>query len=106
MLFVKDSGRFTYGLDPRKLGAVSSHLCDPATAAVKFLLVKSECQAVTARPVECGAERYNLVVTPPEHKLALYGAGGGVPPLSRPTRPSALHFAGHPSGCLETKAVL
>lgn len=53
-----------------------------------------------------GAERYNLVVTPPEHKLALYGAGGGVPPLSRPTRPSALHLSRHPSGCLETKAVL
>ena len=25
----------------------------------------------------CGAERYNLVVRPPEHKLALYGKGGG-----------------------------
>ena len=24
-----------------------------------------------------GAERYNLVVKTPEHKLALYGAGGG-----------------------------
>ncbi len=55
---------------------------------------------------KCGAERYNLVVKTPEHKLALYGAGGGVPPLSRPTRPSALHLSRHPSGCLETKAVL
>ena len=25
----------------------------------------------------CGAERYNLVVKTPEHKLALYGSGGG-----------------------------
>jgi hypothetical protein len=25
----------------------------------------------------CGAERYNLIVRTPEHKLALYGAGGG-----------------------------
>ena len=25
--------RFAYGLNPQKLGAVSSHLCDPATAA-------------------------------------------------------------------------
>lgn len=24
--------RFAYGLIPQKLGAVSSHLCDPATA--------------------------------------------------------------------------
>jgi hypothetical protein len=89
--------RFAYGLNPQKLGAVSSHLCDPATAAVEFLLVKSECQAVTAWPVERGAEQYNLVVKPPEHKLALYGAGGNVPPLSRPTRPSALHFSGRPA---------
>ena len=33
--------RFAYGLNPQKLGAVSSHLCDPATAAAEFLLVKS-----------------------------------------------------------------
>ena len=77
MLFVKDSGRFAYGFNPQKLGAMSSHLCDPATAAAEFLLVKSECQVVTAQPVECGAERYNLVVKPPEHKLALYGTRGG-----------------------------
>lgn len=47
--------RFAYGLNPQKLGAVSSHLCDPATAAAEFLLVKSQYQAVTARPVERGA---------------------------------------------------
>ncbi len=46
--------RFSYGLNPQKLGDVSSHLCDPATAA-EFLLVKSEYQAATARPVERGA---------------------------------------------------
>lgn len=27
---------------------------------------------------KCGAERYNLVVKTPEHKLALYGTGGWV----------------------------
>ena len=43
--------RFAYGLNPQKLGAVSSHLCDPATAAAEFPLVKSEYQAATARPV-------------------------------------------------------
>ncbi len=43
--------RFAYGLNPQKLGAVSSHLCDPATAAAEFLLVKSEYQAATARQV-------------------------------------------------------
>ena len=47
--------RFAYGLNLQKLGAVSSHLCDPATAAAEFLLVKSEYQAATARPVERGA---------------------------------------------------
>ena len=26
---------------------------------------------------KCGAERYNLVVKTPEHKLALYGTRGG-----------------------------
>ncbi len=46
--------RFAYGLNPQKLGAVSSHLCDPTTAAAEFLLVKSEYQAATARPVERG----------------------------------------------------
>ncbi len=34
--------RFAYGLNPQKLGAVFSHLCDPAIAAAEFLLVKSE----------------------------------------------------------------
>lgn len=47
--------RFAYGLNPQKVGAVSSHLCDPDTAAVEFLLVKSQYQAATARPIERGA---------------------------------------------------
>ena len=47
--------RFDYGLNPKKLGAVSSHLCDPSTAPAEFLLVKSQYQAETARPVERGA---------------------------------------------------
>ena len=47
--------RFDYGLNPKKLGAVSSYLCDPSTAPAEFLLVKSQYQAETARPVERGA---------------------------------------------------
>lgn len=47
--------RFAYGLNPQKVEAVSSHLCDPDTAAVEFLLVKSQYQAATARPIERGA---------------------------------------------------
>ena len=31
--------RFDYGLNPEKLGAVSSYLCDPATAHAEFMLV-------------------------------------------------------------------
>ena len=34
--------RFIYGLNPEKLGAVSSYLCDPNTAPAEFLLVKSQ----------------------------------------------------------------
>ena len=47
--------RFAYGLNPEKLGAVSSYLCDPATAHAEFLLTKSQYQAETGRAVECGA---------------------------------------------------
>ena len=47
--------RFDYGLNPKKLGAVSAYLCDPSTAPAEFLLVKSQYQAETARPVERGA---------------------------------------------------
>ena len=47
--------RFAYGLNPEKLGALSSYLCDPATAPAEFLLVKSQYQAETGRAVERGA---------------------------------------------------
>lgn len=47
--------RFAYGLNPEKLGAVSSYLCDPAAAAAEFLAVKSQYQAATGRAVEHGA---------------------------------------------------
>ena len=47
--------RFTYGLNPEKLGAVSSYLCDPNTAPAEFLLVKSQYLAETGRAVSRGA---------------------------------------------------
>ena len=47
--------RFAYGLNPEKLGAVSSYLCDPKTAPAEFLLVKSQYQAETGRAVDRGA---------------------------------------------------
>ena len=47
--------RFVYGLNPEKLGALSSYLCDPATAPAEFLLTKSQYQAETGRAVERGA---------------------------------------------------
>ena len=46
---------FAYGLNPEKLGALSSYLCDPATAPAEFLLVKSQYQAETGRAVGRGA---------------------------------------------------
>ena len=39
--------RFGYGLNPEKLGAVSSYLCDPATAHAEFMLVKNQYQGET-----------------------------------------------------------
>ena len=47
--------RFDYGFNPKKLGALSSYLCDPATAPAEFLLVKSQYQAEMGRAVERGA---------------------------------------------------
>ena len=47
--------RFAYGLNPKKLGAVSAYLCDPASAPAEFLLLKSQYQAETGRAVERGA---------------------------------------------------
>ena len=43
--------RFIYGLNPEKLGVVSSYLCDPNTAPAEFLLVKSQYLAETGRAV-------------------------------------------------------
>ena len=47
--------RFAYGLNPKKLGAVSAYLCDPASAPAEFLLLKSQYQAETGRAVGRGA---------------------------------------------------
>ena len=47
--------RFAYGLNPKKIGAVSAYLCDPASAPAEFLLTKSQYQAETGRAVERGA---------------------------------------------------
>ena len=52
--------RFEYGLNPEKLGAVSSYLCDPATAHAEFMLVKSQYQAETGRTAEQGALCYQI----------------------------------------------
>ena len=40
------------GLIQKKLGALSSYLCDPATAPAEFLLVKSQYQAETGRAID------------------------------------------------------
>ena len=45
--------RFDYGLNPEKLGAVSSYLCDPATAHAEFMLVKNQYQGDWVR--SCGS---------------------------------------------------
>ena len=37
--------RFDYGLNPEKLGAVSSYLCDPATAHAEFIWSKISIRA-------------------------------------------------------------
>ena len=47
--------RFAYGLNPKKLGAVSAYLCDPTSAPAEFLLLKSQYQRETSRAVEHGA---------------------------------------------------
>ena len=49
--------RFAYGLNPKKLGAVSAYLCDPASAPAEFLLLKSQYQAETGRAVSRGPIR-------------------------------------------------
>ena len=52
--------RFDYGLNPEKLGAVSSHLCDPATAHAEFMLVKNQYQGETDRRAGHGALCYQI----------------------------------------------
>ena len=52
--------RFDYGLNPEKLGAVSSYLCEPETAHAEFMLLKSQYQAETGRTAEQGALCYQI----------------------------------------------
>ena len=52
--------RFDYGLNPEKLGAVSSYLCDPATAHAEFMLVKNQYEGETDRKAERGALCYQI----------------------------------------------
>ena len=52
--------RFGYGLNPEKLGAVSSYLCDPATAHAEFMLVKNQYQGETDRRAGHGALCYQI----------------------------------------------
>ncbi len=52
--------RFDYGLNPEKLGAVSSYFCDPETAHAEFMLVKSQYQSETGRMAEQGALCYQI----------------------------------------------
>lgn len=46
--------RFDYGLNPEKSAVVSSYLCDPTTAHLEFMLVKSQYQAETGREADSG----------------------------------------------------
>mgnify|MGYP003089683512 CR=1 FL=1 len=52
--------RFDYGLNPEKPGAVSSYLCDPATAHAEFMLVKNQYQGETDRRAGYGALCYQI----------------------------------------------
>ena len=52
--------RFDYGLNPEKLGTVSSYLCDPATAHAEFMLVKNQYQGETDRRAGHGALCYQI----------------------------------------------
>lgn len=63
--------RFEYGLNPKKLGAVSSYLCDPAAAHAEFLLVKSQYQAETGRAAETGALFFQVRQAFPKGEVTL-----------------------------------
>ena len=52
--------RLDYGLNPKKLGAISSYLCDPETACQEFMLVKGQYLAETGRAKEQGALCYQI----------------------------------------------
>lgn len=47
-------------MNPEKLGAVSSYLCDPATAHAEFMLVKNQYQGETDRRAGHGAMCYQI----------------------------------------------
>ena len=47
-------------MNPEKLGAVSSYLCDPATAHAEFMLVKNQYQGETDRRAGYGALCYQI----------------------------------------------
>lgn len=70
--------RFDYGLNPEKLGAVSSYLCDPETAHAEFMLVKGQYQAETGRTAEQGG-----AVLPDPPSLS---PGGSHPGVGQPDR--------------------
>ena len=72
--------RFAYGLNPKKLGAVSAYLCDPASAPAEFLLTKSQYQAETGRAVERGALFFQIrqaVLSDPAGVPSWRGHAGG-----------------------------
>ncbi|MCC8022582.1 MAG: relaxase/mobilization nuclease domain-containing protein [Clostridiales bacterium] len=52
--------RFDYGLNPEKCAVVSSHLCDPETAHLEFMLTKCEYQAETGRRADAGHLFYQI----------------------------------------------
>ena len=52
--------RFEYALNPEKLGAVSSYLCDHTTAHSEFLLVHSQYKAETGREADRGTLFYQI----------------------------------------------
>ena len=62
--------RFDYGLNPEKLGAVSSYLCDPATAHAEFMLVKNQYQGETDRRAGYGALCYQIRQAFPHGEVA------------------------------------
>ncbi len=61
--------RFDYGLNPEKLGAVSSYLCDPAAAHAEFMLVKNQYEGETDRKAEQGALCYQIRQAFPEGEV-------------------------------------